>query len=154
MFLGGLWHGASWNFIIWGVLHGSILAMERIWSEVRKNSFPSMKQVPPWIGIVLTFHFVTFAWIFFRLENFSDTISYLKGFIYPAEQVTSISIWIFVLIIIGMFFHFTPDNLMQRIASRLSNLKAWQVALVASIWLLVIEALRPEGVAAFIYYQF
>ena len=63
MLLGGLWHGASWNFVIWGALHGSVLAAERLWREFRPKDWPPL---PAWLGILITFHIVLLGWIFFR----------------------------------------------------------------------------------------
>lgn len=154
MFLGGLWHGASWNFVIWGALHGAVLAMERIWGEARKKLFPNLRQIPRWIAIILTFHFVTMAWIFFRLESFTDAMSYLKGFRGTTVSGDGVSVWMVSLILIGMVLHFVPNNLLQRVAERFCRLRAWQAALLAAIIMFFIEAIRPEGVAAFIYYQF
>src|SRR5690606_36485842 len=81
MFLGGLWHGANWKFVFWGVLHGLALAIERFFQpriKLPKNAFVKG------IQIFLTFHFVVFCWLFFRAKDFDtvfvmlDNISNLK----------------------------------------------------------------------------
>ncbi|HET9033356.1 MAG TPA: MBOAT family O-acyltransferase [Dokdonella sp.] len=68
MLLGGLWHGASWNFVIWGGLHGLYLAIERVihkrWPGWNHDS-RSMR----WLRVFITFHLVCFAWIFFRAHD-------------------------------------------------------------------------------------
>lgn len=65
MLLGGLWHGASWNFVIWGGLHGAYLAVERVvqrrWPGWNRDRRPMR-----WLRAFITFHLVCFAWIFFR----------------------------------------------------------------------------------------
>jgi alginate O-acetyltransferase complex protein AlgI len=82
MVLGGLWHGASWTFVVWGTLHGGALALTRLWQRAR-----TARAVPPgtaslgrqttaggsvrWIGVLLTFHFVCFGWFFFRAPTFA-----------------------------------------------------------------------------------
>ena len=74
MLLGGLWHGASLRFIIWGALHGMALAINKIFSEY----FPSKKEggngvwkgIITFISVIFTFHFVAFCWIFFRAKRF------------------------------------------------------------------------------------
>jgi len=74
MVLGGLWHGASWTFVVWGALHGCALAFTRMWQRARaaaRAGAPDGVQAPPtgsvrWIGVLLTFHFVCAAWVFFR----------------------------------------------------------------------------------------
>jgi|HubBroStandDraft_1064217.scaffolds.fasta_scaffold07984_4 alginate O-acetyltransferase complex protein AlgI len=74
MVLGGLWHGASWTFVVWGAIHGCALALTRMWQRGRgaaRAAAPDGVQAPPnssarWIGVILTFHFVCAAWVFFR----------------------------------------------------------------------------------------
>jgi D-alanyl-lipoteichoic acid acyltransferase DltB (MBOAT superfamily) len=64
MMLGGLWHGASWNFVIWGALHGAALAATRIRQRARGEQ-PSSRLMTA-MKTLATFHFVCLAWIFFR----------------------------------------------------------------------------------------
>ncbi|QUM86296.1 MBOAT family protein [Moritella sp. 28] len=66
--IGGLWHGAGWNFIIWGGMHGAALAIHRAWSY-------SKLRMPTYISWFLTIMFVHFAWVFFRAENVSIAIT-------------------------------------------------------------------------------
>lgn len=65
--LSGLWHGASWNFIIWGLLHGSMIIIEKILGKI-KIKF----QIPTVIKLLLTFSFACFAWLFFRIKELDD----------------------------------------------------------------------------------
>ena len=66
MLIGGFWHGASWNFIIWGAIHGFALIINKLWSSV----FGKIKIVPKFISNIfygiITFHLVCFCWIFFK----------------------------------------------------------------------------------------
>jgi D-alanyl-lipoteichoic acid acyltransferase DltB (MBOAT superfamily) len=78
MFLGGLWHGASWNFVIWGLLHGSYLTLHRLFS----NRFPSLvenqffkSRLGKIVSILITQYFVFLAWIPFRITT-SDNMIY------------------------------------------------------------------------------
>ena len=72
MFLGGLWHGASWNFVVWGLIHGGMLALER---RFGKGSFFS--RLPGFVKVALTFIIVLITWVFFRAENFEVAWRYL-----------------------------------------------------------------------------
>ncbi|MBK8007128.1 MAG: MBOAT family protein [Rhizobiales bacterium] len=77
MLLGGLWHGASWSFMIWGGLHGLFLCINYLWAKTLLSaSLARLKGVSAaiWttVSIVLTFHAVCFAWIFFRLTSLAD----------------------------------------------------------------------------------
>jgi alginate O-acetyltransferase complex protein AlgI len=69
MLLGGLWHGAGWNFVAWGALHGIGLATNHLWQDVLgKRRF----QLPSIVGIFMTLIFVLVAWVPFRAESMSD----------------------------------------------------------------------------------
>lgn len=82
MMLGGLWHGASWNFIIWGTLHGFYLSVHK-WLMERGRKAPHHGHVHGLgrrlVAIVVTFHAVCFAWIFFRAETFQSAFAVLHG---------------------------------------------------------------------------
>jgi alginate O-acetyltransferase complex protein AlgI len=78
MLLGGLWHGAAWNFVIWGGLHGIGLMVNHMWRKVavtRGIAFPGA------LAWVMTFTFVVLAWVPFRAENFQATTSIWKSMI-------------------------------------------------------------------------
>ncbi len=76
MLFGGLWHGASWNFVIWGAIHGFMLAGERL---IGKNSF--YRGAPRGVRIVFTFLVVMIAWVFFRAPDLASAWQYL-GFMF------------------------------------------------------------------------
>ena len=70
--IGGLWHGAGWTFVFWGLLHGFALVVHRMWSKVGIKLWS-------WIGWIITFNFVNIAWIFFRAKEWDDAIKVLGG---------------------------------------------------------------------------
>ena len=74
MLLGGLWHGASWNFVIWGGIHGGMLAFER--SAGRQATFLRLPRVAQ---VALTFVIVVFAWVFFRAKDLPSAIAYCQS---------------------------------------------------------------------------
>lgn len=88
MLLGGLWHGAGWTFILWGLMHGLYLAMHRLWS--------SRFTLPRPVGIAVTFSAILFAWVMFRAATVHDAISIwqamlgLKGFVLPPALYSSL----------------------------------------------------------------
>jgi D-alanyl-lipoteichoic acid acyltransferase DltB (MBOAT superfamily) len=71
MLLGGLWHGAAWNFVVWGGLHGLYLAVHRAWSA---RARPQEEHGKPRrvLGALVTFHLVLLAWLFFRVKPVDD----------------------------------------------------------------------------------
>lgn len=79
MLLGGLWHGAAWNFVVWGGLHGLGLIVHKQWMELTKNRKISYKRLP--FGTVLTFYWICITWVFFRAADFGKAVTILKSFV-------------------------------------------------------------------------
>ncbi len=87
MLLGGLWHGASWTFMLWGGIHGLLLVVNRLWGMTALHARLAALGGAPgaiWTGarIALSFHAVCFAWCFFRLTNLTDSFTCLEKWIY------------------------------------------------------------------------
>ncbi|NES81878.1 MAG: MBOAT family protein, partial [Moorea sp. SIO2B7] len=84
MLLGGLWHGAGWNFVFWGGLHGVYLIINHQWRSFRKSIGHDLKKSHWWsrgFGCIVTFLAVVVAWVFFRAENMKAAFAVLKGMI-------------------------------------------------------------------------
>lgn len=150
MLLGGLWHGASWNFVIWGGLHGTVLGAERLWREFKPKKWPT---IPHLLGVIVTLHIVLLGWIFFRATSFADALAFLSGIAAGGAPVLLTPL-VIGLIALGMSFHYMPPHSIQHVAMRVRTMPAWAVGLATGLIILVIDAMRPEGVAPFIYYQF
>ena len=81
MLLGGLWHGAGWNFIFWGFLHGIFLIINHSWRNFAKQWREESWQPKLWysvISIMCTYILVNFAWVFFRSENLDYALMMAK----------------------------------------------------------------------------
>jgi alginate O-acetyltransferase complex protein AlgI len=76
MLLGGLWHGASWNFVIWGAIHGSMLAIERF-----QGKDSPYRRLPNPLRVAVTFAIVCVAWVFFRADTLPDALAYLRSMV-------------------------------------------------------------------------
>jgi len=72
--IGGLWHGASWMFVVWGALHGIAIVLHRIWKNLGFKMWD-------WLGWFITFNFVNIAWIFFRAKEWDDAVKVLGGMV-------------------------------------------------------------------------
>lgn len=151
MLLGGLWHGANWNFVIWGAIHGGVLVAERLWREYRPAQWPVL---PAAAGIIITFHIVTLAWIFFRSATFTDASQYLAGIAALDFSTTTLAPLGLALILLGTSLHALSPDAIQRNALWVRKQSAVLVGLGAGILILIIDAMRPAGVEPFIYYQF
>jgi alginate O-acetyltransferase complex protein AlgI len=87
MLLGGLWHGASWNFVIWGGIHGGMLGLER-----KLGQKHPLRRLPPAISVAFTFLIVCLSWVFFRAKTLGQALDYLGslfglGTVSPAADV-------------------------------------------------------------------
>lgn len=69
----GFWHGANWNFLLWGLVHGAFMAFERLWLE--KKILNKAGKILP---VIYTFSVTTFAWVLFETTDFQHTISFFK----------------------------------------------------------------------------
>lgn len=107
MFLGGLWHGASWTFVIWGMLHGIYLIFSYAGKKTRKkwakktglNRLPRFRRL---LNMFLTFNLVSFAWIFFRAESFAKAFTYIREIqLKPSGKLT---VYMFYSLIIVAIF--------------------------------------------------
>ena len=165
MFLGGVWHGAAWNFVVWGSFHGAMLGVER-WARVKLHEFAPHDEDFPGVlarlgdkaqhivGVLWTFHLVCFAWIFFRADSFATAGQYLGGLIFSALPNEHVTPFLVGLILLGILFQFTPRNLGRQIAIGVRAMPSPLLGLVLGAGILLIWAVAPEGVAPFIYFQF
>jgi D-alanyl-lipoteichoic acid acyltransferase DltB (MBOAT superfamily) len=152
MLLGGLWHGAKWTFVIWGGLHGGVLAIERVWDRYRPQGWP---RLPAWAGLLITFHVVVLGWIFFRAETFGGAMTFLHGvFAGTGVAVVTMTPLAIGLIVLGLAMNAPPGDIGQRLALKLRLLPGWALGVLAGVTIMLIDAMRFEGVAPFIYYQF
>ncbi len=74
MLLGGLWHGASWNFVIWGAIHGLMLILERLGGK-----HPFYERLPGFARMAITFVIVCFTWVFFRAADLPTAVEYCRS---------------------------------------------------------------------------
>jgi D-alanyl-lipoteichoic acid acyltransferase DltB (MBOAT superfamily) len=153
MLLGGLWHGASWRFVIWGGLHGVWLVLERARQE-RREAVPDTPALR-FRQRLLTFHLVSFAWIFFRAESMSAAWELLRRLLTAWDGgVEAISLPILLAIAVGIGAQYVTRDAVNRVLAGFSRLAPAAQGGVLAVALFVIDSLANEGVAAFIYFQF
>ncbi len=146
MLLGGLWHGAAWNFVLWGGLHGLGLAGLRLLRE-RARAFA----LPRWLAVPATFYFVCIGWILFRSRDLGTALSVARGFVLlDAPGTSALDRRILALIGVLALVH----------AAGLGRLGWWRRApawLFAGGYALLWSAVLPfvsVDFAPFIYFQF
>jgi len=157
MLIGSFWHGASWRFVVWGIAHGIALILHKIWMK----KFPSTNKniIFSGFGLLLTFNYVAFCWIFFRANSFesafesitkiftSFTFYDLPGFWYSRTEFCYI-------LIIASILVFTPLALKEKFFASMQKLPvfAW-IFLMIFVFQLIIQ-FKDEIVQPFIYFQF
>ena len=161
MFLGGLWHGASWNFVIWGLMHGVYLAVQKLTTNkfpVLKNSKFLKTRTGKIISILITQYFIFMTWLAFRVEDL-DALSYVLYKYVVWDFATSATLQILshniipITLIIG-FFILNYISYRKNIVKSLSEMKIthWAIILFGiMILILFFYDLSPEE---FIYFRF
>ncbi len=151
MGLGGLWHGASWKFIIWGLLHGFALAVER---ALGLSHDGPRSRLGAAIGWVVTLHFVCFTWVFFRASSLDAALEYFKTMFSGARWDTTMTPLVAVLLALGALTQFIPARWYDAIETRYqAGPLALKVAVPFVVIFLIVVA-APGGVPPFIYFQF
>ena len=164
MLLGGLWHGASWNFVLWGAVHGFLLLIHRFLKDLKivKTLFSSIPRVMIIISWITTQYFIFMTWLIFRVEDTGMLVRSLKTFAgFDAhwnydefiESLPEIKILTFALVGIFIITH--------GLSRKIGGLKNWLSEQNSLIWGIVcgclgamIFLLRPAETVDFIYFRF
>lgn len=160
MLVGGLWHGAAWTFVAWGGIHGAALAVERrvtgLRGEVGRGSARRRAGTVwhPLVGWLVTFNVVCLAWVFFRAESFSAAGTMLSRLATGWGQAQICTPALVALIAGSIATQFVPKDLGLRLEAAFSRLGPLPQAVALAAALFAIDALGPQGVAPFIYFQF
>ncbi|TAD95611.1 MAG: MBOAT family protein [Bacteroidetes bacterium] len=157
MLLGGLWHGASVRFIIWGALHGIALAVHKWWLEIYPKAIDNQRDKI--ISGFITFHFVAFCWIFFRAEDMQKVGDILSNilFNFRADLIAEVLFSyknIFAVMILGYGVHWLPSEWKIEIARRFNFLPDLTKAIVIVGIILMLFQIRTSEIQPFIYFQF
>ena len=164
MLLGGLWHGASWNFVLWGLIHGLLLIIHRV---VKQNNtvtslFTSKPRIFTLMGWIVTQYFIFMTWLIFRLEDSSILIPALKSYIgigshwdtqEMLEHLPEIKFLTFGIAVLFICGHL--------LSSKIGGFKHWISRQNTLVWGVLIGTmiglsltLRPAETADFIYFRF
>ena len=157
MLLGGLWHGASMKFIIWGGLHGIGLIISKVWIHIFGGSLKSgFSRV---VSVFLTFQFVSFAWIFFRAGDMNNAVIMLKQIFEhftPESYMTVIPNFrnVFLLMGVGYIIHFLPERIKESYRGLFIRIPLpGQMVVLMAVAILLYQMRTPE-VVPFIYFRF
>ena len=161
MLLGGFWHGASWNFIIWGALHGIALAVHKVWMLLTGKSLAGVSG-SRWykaLAVLVTFHFVCFCWVFFKAADFDVATAMLHQIWYDF----SFSVWggffgnyrpVLIMIILAYGLHAIPDHTADRVIGRFTRVPLAAYLAVFFAFVIVYGYFKSAEPVMPIYLQF
>ena len=162
MLLGGLWHGAAVRFILWGAIHGVALALHKLYMQIfdalgwrRKKPL----KIQRFLGQIITFHLVCFAWIFFRADSMETALSVITQISdhFTPEVFLQFVVGyknVLLLLLLGYLLHFTSKKQELRFRSWLTYVPfIGQVCLfIVTVFLLI--QIRSADAQPFIYFNF
>ncbi len=158
MLLGGLWHGASWQFIIWGGLNGIGLVVYKAWRKIS----PWEKYSNAWVNIwkiTVTFCFITFTRVFFR----SESMEVVDGMLHQIGTAMDLSLvpkvlvaykWVFLVMLFGFVIHWLSDRWKERIKDWFVASPLWVQVVLAAVTVVVVYQSISSDMQPFIYFQF
>ena len=152
MVLGGVWHGAAWHYIFWGGLHGVALVIESIVSRGKQ-----LAKKPIWaraLAVAYAFNFTCLAYIFFRAEDLEYAFLYLESFGNTDLESVFWTPFLVTLVFGGFALQFLPEDGLERTERVFSRLPLMVQGALAGLAIVAIDAMGPDGVAPFIYFQF
>ena len=151
-FVTGLWHGASFNFIVWGLFHGFFLVAERLGFEKILNRLPMA------VRHIYTLLAVIIGWVFFRADNLSDAVQYIRLMFMPGEN--DLSNFLYVMdshywfwLVTGVLLSFPLTRPRKEIKGNQTLLLARDVGIIGC-FLLAISYLLGSVYSPFLYFRF
>ena len=153
MLTSGLWHGANWTFVCWGALHGIYLVCNSIYTIITKKR----SWTPKLFRILLTFCFISFAWIFFRANTISDALTIIRniitnqGSLFKGDGIPSLILPLFMIGI--LLFKEIKDEYQLKI-SLMHNPNPWISVLSSAMVIIIILLCAEFNSGQFIYFQF
>lgn len=161
MLLAGLWHGASWNFVIWGALFGLAQVVHRTFrvNILHHDRHYRSQGVKRFFAVLSTFVFVLFTFMVFRnsdMQGVVDMLTQMFTKFHPEVAVQCVTgyVWVFVLVVFGFVSHWLPQAWESRMVAYLSkcNLLVYVLLLTGVIFLIC--QVKTSDVQPFIYFQF
>lgn len=149
--LTGIWHGANWTFIVWGLLYFVLLTFEKLSGLSRKNY---------WWGHIYTMVFVIIGWVIFRSVSLGDAVVYIKAmFGFGAKGITDKAVWAYLSQnwIYYVFALLGCAPVVPWIDRKLADRKVWQVAYAAGVVVLLVVSvsfISNNAYNPFIYFNF
>lgn len=160
MVIGGLWHGASWLFVLWGAWHGLLLVFHKLFMRLRGNrkDKPANK-VAHVLGVLLTFHLVAIGWVFFRADSLTvvgEMASQIATQFHPEVFMQFVEGYptVTLAIVVGYLLHYTPHRWSEGVCKVLERMPFVCKAVVFAVFIFLVLQVRSSELVPFIYLQF
>jgi alginate O-acetyltransferase complex protein AlgI len=144
MLIGGFWHGASWNFLLWGALHGFALALDKLLRE-KFGLFKTKTTFSKAMGLILTFHFVCFCWIFFKAGSFDTAIQMILQIAFQFNGSVLFDLLlnyktVILLIVLGYTLQALPKQVEWALQDKLASAPVFlkTAVLIAVVWIAIL----------------
>jgi alginate O-acetyltransferase complex protein AlgI len=157
MLLGGLWHGASFTFVVWGGLHGLALALTRLLRDLRGgDAAPPPSQSPLVVvsKVFITFHFVTATWILFRADSFDTAWTYFGRLSSLTTHHQNLDPRALAVLALGLVSHYVPSRVYLGALERFQALPAPLQGCALFATALVLREMASLDAVPFVYFQF
>lgn len=152
MLLGGLWHGASWNFVAWGGYHGALLSVERMFRAGKAAESKGWTMLYP-LQALATFALAMAGWVFFRAATFHESLYVLGQMSMGSRGQMPIPAWLVYLALITLVLAVLEEK--REWFERVAVGPAWAYGAVCALLLLSVELIGFTGPAVpFVYFQF
>lgn len=153
MVIGGFWHGATWNFLIWGLLHGAGLAVCRGWQVWRgKNTW--QHPVSRWLASFWTVQFVCLCWVFFRANSLEGALEVLRRIGSLSASAANLGGTVALIAGIGLAGHYAPRKWLDWTEAQFVRVPFLAQAVLLALLALSIKYVAATGSAPFVYTQF
>jgi D-alanyl-lipoteichoic acid acyltransferase DltB (MBOAT superfamily) len=152
MAIGGLWHGPSWTFLVWGALHGFGLAGVRLWQAMRGKRTP--QACARLASVVATFHFVALAWIFFRAPSVESAIAMLSRIGSGTVSFANVTGGYWMILAVAWVFHYLPERWYEAGLNLYVRAPFYAQAAALLALVLGLQRVAATGSAPFIYNRF
>ena len=156
MLLGGLWHGASWTFVVWGGLHGIYLAIERVLTKAFKGSEMLKKNFIRFLLAIATYLLVNITWVFFRAQSFPQAYQMIKSMfgLNPEGKGALATVYIIEAVVVTLAMLIIHWRMRNTSLEAVVQKTSWQ--LLSIIWgiMLILIIISQGSGDAFIYFQF
>ena len=158
MLIGGLWHGASWMFVIWGGLNGLGLIVYKFWRKISPWEESAHWSATLW-KIFITFNFITFTRIWFRGESIQGTSDLMHqiatNFGWSQVPAMVLSYWkVFAVMVLGFVLHWLPTAFKEKGTNWFIATPLYQKAVITVVVVFVIYQAISAGLQPFIYFRF